>query len=62
MTKFGLQEAIYSLAHLHDLDRHSFKSIVLAICEQLFTYSNEDDLCAWQFAYYYYFCLPKKSF
>lgn len=45
ITKFGLDEAFRSLTSLRDRDRHSFKSSVLHICQQLFTYSHPDDLC-----------------
>ncbi len=60
ITKFGLQEASLSLKDLRDLNRHSFKSRVLFICEQLFTYSNQDDLCSLQTAYHYYFYFPEQ--
>lgn len=61
LTKFGLQEASYSVANLRNLDRHNFKSRILNICEQLFTYSNEDELCPWQSVYHYYFYLPEQK-
>ena len=57
MTKFGLEEASRSLSSLRNLNRNSFKSSVLDICERIFTYSNAEELCPFQTAYHYYFSL-----
>ena len=59
ITKFGLDNARRSLAFLRGADRHSLESSIANICEQLFTYSNEDDLCLLQCEYHHYFYLPE---
>jgi len=55
ITKFGLREALLSASRLRNLDRHSFKSSILSICERLFTYSNADQLCPQQTAFHYWY-------
>ena len=59
ITKFGLDNARRSATFLRDSDRHSLESGIAKICEQLFTYSNEDDLCPLQCKYHYYVYIPK---
>lgn len=58
ITKLGLYEALHSVSNLQNLDRNSFESGILSICEELFTYSNDEDFCPLQTKYSYYFYLP----
>lgn len=60
LTKFGLDNARRSVAFLNG-DRHNLESGVASICEQLFTYSSEDDLCPLQCEYHYYFYLTENK-
>ena len=59
ITKFGLNNACRSIEFLQNSSRNSLESGVLNICEQLFTYSNGDDLCPFQCEYHYYIYLPE---
>ena len=47
-----------SLKFLSNCDRHSFNSKILDICEQLFTYSDSENLCPFQTEYHYYVHIP----
>ena len=61
LTKFGLDNARCSVAFLRDSDRHDLESGIVSICEQLFTYSNKNDLCPLQCEYHYYFYLTENK-
>ena len=61
MTKYGLLEARRHLEKQQKLDRNELALLLLSLCEQLFTYSNSDDICELQSDYHYYFHMPTNT-
>jgi hypothetical protein len=58
MTKFGLLEAKRHLPVDSKYSRIDLKGTIDYICESLFTYCNDDDMCSLQGDYHYYVHLP----
>ncbi len=58
MTKFGLSEAKSRLPVDSKCSRIDLKGAIDFICENLFTYCNDDDICSLQGDYHYYVHLP----
>ena len=61
ITKYGLNEAKRSLEKQQELDRNKLAHLLSYLCEQLFTYSNSDDICEMQSDYHYYFHIPTST-
>ena len=60
MTFYGLESAQRSLGRLENYTRNELESAISNICEQLFTYSNEEDMCDFQSDNHYYYYMPGK--
>lgn len=60
MTYYGLESAQRSLGRLENYNRNELESAISYICEVLFTYSNEEDMCELQSDYHYYYYIPEK--
>ncbi len=58
MTKFGLSEAKSHLPVDSKCSRIELKGTIDFICESIFTYCNDDDMCSLQGDYHYYVHLP----
>ncbi len=58
MTKFGLSEAKSHLPFDRKCSRTNLEGAIDFICESLFTYCNDDDMCSFQGDYHYYVHLP----
>ena len=61
MTFYGLESVQRSLKCLETHTRNELESAISYICEELFTYSNEDDICELQSDYHYYYYIPEKK-
>ena len=57
MTHYGLSEAKRSLKY-EQINRKTLEYMVADICEDLFAYSREDDMCECQADFHYYFYMP----
>ena len=66
ITIYGHQIAKSYLRMMKEADRNSVPSILAGMCENLFTYCNDNDMCFMQGDYHYYYstvtnCLFKES-
>ena len=55
ITNYGHSIAIASSKHLNEIDRNAFPNLIINICESLFTYSNDQEMCLMQSDFHYYF-------
>lgn len=61
ITKYGHSNAISSLNRISRADKNTVQSAISNICESLFTYSSEEEMCVMQSDYHFYFCLETNS-
>jgi len=61
MTKYGHKVATSSIKHLKHANRNTVASSLSSICESLFTYCNDDDMCILQGDYHYYYSLDENT-
>ena len=61
ITKYGYSNAKYSLSHLSKADKNTAQSTISNICECLFTYSSEEEMCIMQSDFHFYFCHETNS-
>jgi hypothetical protein len=59
ITHYGLDAAKRSLKNTDNLTRNSLDSTIIYICEKLFSYCSEEDMCAMQSDYHYYYYIPE---
>jgi len=57
MTKYGYDEAVHQSKFLKNANRNQFHEILSSICERLFTYSTEDEMCTLQSNFHFYYSL-----
>ncbi len=60
ITIYGYKEALGAAEYLHDLNRNQIQGMICCICESLFTYSNENDLCELFGIFHSYYSLVEK--
>ena len=58
ITKLGHNEAVNIAENLQHQDRNVQARSIYGICENLFTYSNENEMCAFQSDFHFY-CLKE---
>lgn len=54
MTHYGISEAKRAILSMRSLNRVQLRFTINDICEMLFTYCDEDDMCDMQGNFYYY--------
>ena len=61
VTKYGHSNAIHSLRHLSKIDKNTIQRTISKVCECLFTYSSEEEMCIMQSDFHFYFCYETNS-
>lgn len=57
MTKYGFDSAICKYGNSGNANRNELESILLSLCEALFTYSSVNEVCELQSDYHFYYDL-----
>ena len=55
ITNYGHSIAVFNSKRLNESDRNTFPALITSICENLFTYSNNQEMCLMQSDFHYYF-------
>lgn len=57
MTKYGYESACSTYRGMGEIDRNILADTLTSLCESLFTYSHEDEVCEMQSDFHFYYDL-----
>jgi hypothetical protein len=59
MTYFGLNNAKLSLKYFEKYDRNDLEFAISNLCEMIFTYCSDEEICELQSDYHFYYYIPE---